>query len=188
MMPETGDVELFSYAYDVSDKMESEEIMSLVAGANFDYIGFIFAETNEFEFIKKSKSIVFPEIRAITSYSTCCDYVRGNFVNSEERNQFNETVSLTNILEGLKKNERHVATYRREENGKISCKQLSYIWFDKAAQIILVSVATSPPPMNAIKSSLPKSKRPNSKPSKPMKPRAPSFRACRTTSGPRSMA
>jgi signal transduction histidine kinase len=59
-------------------------------------------------------------------------------VNSEERNQFNETVSLTNILEGLKKNERHVATYRREENGKISCKQLSYIWFDKAAQIILV--------------------------------------------------
>jgi hypothetical protein len=60
MMPETGDVELFSYAYDVSDKMESEEIMSLVAGANFDYIGFIFAETNEFEFIKKSKSIVFP--------------------------------------------------------------------------------------------------------------------------------
>ena len=137
VMPETGDVELFSYAYDVSDRMENEELMSLISGTDFDYLGFIFADTKQFEFVKKSDKIAFPEVRVITPYEECCQYVRKNFVNEEERNQFDSAVSLENILAGLAKNQRHVTTYRRNEKGKVSCKQLSYVWFDEAAKIIL---------------------------------------------------
>jgi PAS domain S-box-containing protein len=138
MSPETEDLELFSYAYDVSEKMETDEIMNHISKMDFDYIGLIFAENGRFEFIKKSPKILFPNLREIVAYDACLSYVKKNFVDAEERGQFDQATSLKNILAGLQANGHYVATYHRSENGKLLCKQLDYDWLDEASQIILV--------------------------------------------------
>ena len=138
MSPDTGDLESFSYAYDVSDKMEIDRIMGLIAAEEFDYIGLIFAETREFEFLKKSASITFPDERVRTDYDTCCWYVRSNFVAREEQEQFAQVASLEKVIAGLHEKGRYVSTYRRKENGRVLCKQLDYAWLDEQAKVILV--------------------------------------------------
>lgn len=138
MGPDTGDLELFSYAYDITRRKLNETIMNLISEETFDYIGLIFAETNQFEFVVKSPDILFPDLRQRTSYNECCDYVRRNFVNEDEREQFDSAVSLDNILAELLHKDRCAASYRRIENGQLLCKQLDYVWLDKENKIILV--------------------------------------------------
>jgi signal transduction histidine kinase/BarA-like signal transduction histidine kinase len=138
MMPETGDVELFSYAYDVTEKMENDELMTLISGTDFDYVGFIFPETQQFEFVKKGPQVHFSEPRVLNPYANWCSYVRENFITEEERESFDHAVNLPTILDYLKQNKVYVTSYRRNEKGKMTCKQLSYAWLDEAAQVILV--------------------------------------------------
>ena len=138
MSPETGDLECFTYAYDITEKIQSDEIMGRIADEEFDYIGLIFAEADQFEFIKKSPEILFPDVRQRTAYSKCCAYVRKNFVNEDECGPFDAAVDLKNILAGLETANKYVSTYRRTENSELYCKQLDYIWLDKTEKIILV--------------------------------------------------
>ena len=138
MMPETGDIELFSYAYNISERKMIDKVMGTISDVEFDYIGFIYAKTGQFEFIKRRNGILFPEIRQKTDYGVCCDYVRSHFVNQDECSQFDSSVSLDNILKGLKDNGRFTSTYRRTEENRLFCKQLDYVWFDQEAEIIIV--------------------------------------------------
>jgi len=139
MMPETGHLECFTYAYDISDKMMNDSIMSLIAEEAFDYIGLIFTKSQQFEFIKKSPHIRFPEVHQKMPYSTCCEYVCNNFVSTSETEVHRWVVSIDNIVEGIRKgNGRHVVTYFRQEGNKTLCKQLNYVWLDQKAGIILV--------------------------------------------------
>ena len=138
MMPFTGDLECFSYTYDVTEKVLGDEVMRLVSNVAFDYIGIIYAQSGSFEFLKKSPAIKFPEVRQKAGYEECCSYVRSNFVKDEEAEQFADATSLSNILRGLAAGGRHTSTYRRTEEGRLFCKQLDYVWLDKETQNILV--------------------------------------------------
>jgi len=135
--PLTGDIECFSYTYDITDKVQNEEIMDRIAATEFDYVGLIYSCVNLFEFLQKSDKITFPEAHVKTSYSECCAFVRGNFVADDELDQYDSAVSLQNILSGLKASGRWSSTYRRTENGKIYCKQIDYSWLDQDEGIIL---------------------------------------------------
>jgi len=139
MMPETGDLELFSYAYDITAHKLIENVMSRISEEAFDYIGLIYAATGQFECIKKSPSIVFTGERQKMPYRDCCEYVRKNFVNEDERAQFDASVALENILAGLEAAPRYTATYRREENGGLHCKQTDCVWLDRTAKVILIT-------------------------------------------------
>ena len=139
MMPETGDLECFTYAYDITEKMLNDSIMDTIANAAFDYIGLIFSRSDQFECLKKSPQIPFPETRQKVSYSERCDYVRRQFIAPDELAQHTSVVSIENILAGLQAGKgHHIVTYRRSENGRILCKQLDYLWFDQKSGIILV--------------------------------------------------
>jgi len=138
MMPETGDLECFTYAYDITDERENDAIMGLIANEEFDYIGLIFVNSNEFEFIKKSAAIRFPDTHQRVSYTDCCDYVRRSFISDDERERFNAAVAAENIVAGLGTSGKHVTTYRRTESGKLLCKQLDYVWVDRSNGIVLV--------------------------------------------------
>jgi PAS domain S-box-containing protein len=138
MSPETGDVELFTYTYDVTEKMENDEIMRKISGNDFDYIGLIFLQNNQFEFVQKNPKILFPGLREMTDYSLCCEYVRSNFINPNEKKQFDDVTDLANIIRGLKNEGHFVATYMRTEAGKILCKKLDYVWLDEDSKVILV--------------------------------------------------
>ena len=136
-VPVTGDIESFAYTYDVSEQILSEEVMKLIADSAFDYIGLIYVETGQFEFLKKSAGIAFPGLRELTDYEEYRDYVRSRFVDADELEQFDQASGLANIVEGLRRNGGHSSSYHRTENGRILCKQMNYIWMDRAAGVIL---------------------------------------------------
>ena len=139
MSPETGDLEAFTYAYDVTSKMETDQIIGLISEVQFDYIGLIYAETDEFEMIRKMSAVGYAEIRERTSYSRGCDYVSNTFVAAEDKAQYLSAVTVENILAGLHANGgRHSATYRRTENGRVLSKQMDYVWLDEPGKIILI--------------------------------------------------
>jgi len=135
--PLTGDVECFSYTYDITDKVRNEEIMTRIAATEFDYVGLIYARLNLFEFLQKSEPVRFPEAHVKTPYSECCRYVSENFIADEERRQFDAAVSLANITAGLESSGRWTSNYRRTENGRVYCKQIDYSWLDREDGIIL---------------------------------------------------
>lgn len=137
--PGNRDLECFTYAYDVSDKMETDEIMWLIASEAFDFIGLIYAADDAFEYVKKSPRVLFPEVRVRTPYSQCLAYVRQNFVDQDELPLYNASVSIAAITAGLRANGgRHAATYHRTEGGQVQYKQMDYVWLDEAAQILIV--------------------------------------------------
>lgn len=136
--PLTGDVECFSYTYDITDKMRSEEIMARIAATEFDYVGLLFAKAGQFEFLQKSKKITHLDARVKAPYSDCCDYVRSHFVPENERAEFDASFALDTILAGLEAGGRWSATYRRAEDGRVLCKQIDYTWLDREERILLV--------------------------------------------------
>jgi len=135
--PQTGDVECFSYTYDITDKIRGEEIMARIAATEFDYVGLIYLRTEVFELLQKADDIQFPEVHVKTPYADCCSYVIRNFVADNERRQFESAVSLAGITAGLEASGRWSAMYHRTENGKIFCKQIDYSWLDRTERIIL---------------------------------------------------
>jgi len=138
MSPETGNLEAFTYAYDVTGKMETDEIIGLISEEEFDYIEIIYADSDEFEFIRKSSAIQYIESGKRACYSQACDYVCRTFVGESERLQYEAAVSVKSIKEMLQKNGgRHTTTYLRTEDGKIRCKQVSYVWLEEPSNIIL---------------------------------------------------
>ena len=139
MRPETGDLELFSYAYNITERKQNEIIMNLISQRTFDYIGLIYVKTGLFEFFKRSVDIGFCKVGEKVKYKDYCDYVRTNFVSKEESSQFSFAVSLENILAWLEKQLHRAVTYRRTENGKLLCKQFDYTWLDRESGIILLT-------------------------------------------------
>jgi PAS domain S-box-containing protein len=138
MSPETGDLEAFTYAYDVTDKMETDDIIGLISEVQFDYIGLIYAETDEFELIKKAANITYGNVGERMRYSDACSYVGSEFLGEDERKQYWSAISLECILSGLESNGgRYTTTYHRNENGRVRSKQVDYIWLSKQEKIIL---------------------------------------------------
>jgi len=139
MMPETGDLECFTYAYDISGKMEIDYIMGMISDEEFDFIGLIYADTGEFEFVKKSSTITCAAVRERVQYSKVCEDTCGNFVKEEERAGYDAAMSLDRILEGLEVNNGHyTATFQLFEDERILCEQMDYAWLDRTGRIILV--------------------------------------------------
>ena len=135
---ETGDIEAVTHAINVTDEITNRQIIERVTGDVFDYIGLIYVNTGTFEFLAKNSKTLFPELHKKTDYINCCEYVKANFINEKEKEDFINAVSLKNVLDGLKQNGHHVSTYYRTENNRTLCKQLNYIWLDKKSEIIIV--------------------------------------------------
>lgn len=139
MSPETGDLESFTYAYDVTSKMQTDELIGLISEVEFDFIGLIYADTDTFELIKKKTGVDYADVRSRVCYSLACAHVSHKNVDAAERAAYEAAVDLDNILAGLRANGgRHTVIYRRNENGRVLCKQIHYVWLDSQANIILV--------------------------------------------------
>lgn len=136
--PVTGDVEAVTYALDINEKKKTADIINLITQGEFDYIGVIYLNTRSFEFFNKKSNIAYPAAHEIVSYDRCCEYVRANFVDAEERTQFDAAVNIDSIVAGLEKNGRYASSYRRTENGVVSRRQLQYSWLDKQCGEVLV--------------------------------------------------
>lgn len=137
IMPVSGDMEGFFYAYDITWQKQTDEVMDFIASIAFDYIGLIYANTNTFEFIRKSPDVAFGKLRTPLSYTEGLAYVRNHFVDDDEADRFYAATALPGILAGLEGHGTHTVSYLRREGGRLLCKQLHYSWLDRDAGIIL---------------------------------------------------
>jgi signal transduction histidine kinase/BarA-like signal transduction histidine kinase len=137
LAPDSGDVEAFSYAYDITARKLYESVMSLLSREHFDYIGLIHLRDKTFEFIEKSPDLPYAELRHLFAYDDCVNFVAKDFTNPEEEKRFRDTVALSVIAQGLQETEKFVSTYIYSKKGVFYSKQLNYVWLDEKKQTIL---------------------------------------------------
>ena len=138
MSPETNDLEMFSYTYDVTEYKLIELIMNLISIDAFDYIGMINAPKNTFELIKKADDITLLPIRVKIDCDELRQKVKEGYISQEELNRYDEVTSFEKVMKEMKKHDRYTATYLCNKNGKTLCKQLDFAWFDREDEVILV--------------------------------------------------
>jgi signal transduction histidine kinase len=136
--PDTGDIEIFTYTYDITRHKQNEEIMSRIAETEFDYIGILYALPRTFEFVRKDRRITYPKLHEKTDYELLRQYVRRKFVTPDEQAQFDKASNLEDILAALNTQGRHSTTYKRMENGRPVCVQLNFSWLEQESGSILV--------------------------------------------------
>jgi|GEM_PF-2170043 len=117
---------------------EYANIINKLTVNELDYIGIIYADENQFEFLAKADAITFPEVRHKTEYSICCDYVRKNFVSAEEREHFEQITDLGRIVAKLEAQGVFSESYIRTQDGNQTCQQLCYQWLDRESRQIMV--------------------------------------------------
>jgi len=117
---------------------EYANIINKLTVNELDYIGIIYADENQFEFLAKSDNIDFPDANIKTDYSACCSYVKENFIPESERKHFEEITDIKNIVYNLESQGVHTESYIRITNGVQSCHQLCYQWLEQSSHQIMV--------------------------------------------------
>ncbi|MCI2050052.1 MAG: ATP-binding protein [Lachnospiraceae bacterium] len=140
-VPETGELELFSYAYDITERKMNDTMMQLIAAKYFEYICLISIPDSSVKFLIETGADTCFDKGVKIPYEEYCEYMRSNHIGQERLRAFNEAVSLENIAEGLKAGEKYTATYMWLEQGKVRCRKMDYSWYDREAGIVLAAAA-----------------------------------------------
>lgn len=138
MRPETNDLEMFSYAHDVTETKLLEAIMSRVFGNTFDYISIIDARKRTFELIRKARDIQLAEERVKISFDELRKNVIEKHITAEELQRYRNATDLDHIIEMLKRTGQYTTTYLIHKNGKVLCKQIDCLWLDEPNDQILI--------------------------------------------------
>lgn len=117
---------------------EYANVISKLTVNELNYIGIIYADTNQFEFLAKSENIKFPDVRQKTDYDACCKYVSDNFISEDERKHFKAITNLDVILSKLETLGKFSQSYIRTQDDGKTCHQLSYQWLDDTSRQILI--------------------------------------------------
>jgi signal transduction histidine kinase/PAS domain-containing protein/ActR/RegA family two-component response regulator len=136
--PETGDVELFSYAYDITEKMLLETVMNRIAQDAIDLIALINVKNNTIELVRKAPKIVYPEIHQIVDFDDYRTYACKKYLRDEEQRFIFKMTSMDHVLKLMNSKREHTVTFQAEEKCKIRCKQLDLMWFDPNHTTVLL--------------------------------------------------
>ena len=138
MRPETNDLELFSYAYDITENKLLETMMELISGHAFDYIGIIDVPKDTFELIRKADDITLTEAREKITYEQLRTRIKKIYISADELQRYENATSLDHILQQMKENNQYTTTYLIEKNERTLCKQIDCLWLDQPNGQILV--------------------------------------------------
>lgn len=137
MEPATGNLELFSYAYDITRRMRNENISKIIFENTFNSIALIHVREKTLDLIRKSPNAVFTNMPQNMGYDEFVALIKRTFILSEEMRDFSELTLIARIVEGLRENGSYIATYRCTSDKRMKCMQINYTWFDEAAEVIL---------------------------------------------------
>lgn len=137
MEPGTGNLELFSYAYDISRRMRNDTISRIIFENSFNSIALIHTNEKTLDLVRISADAVFADIPQHMGYDEFVNIVKRTFILSDEMKKFSELILIDRIVEGIRKNGSYNAMYRCTSDSGMKCMQISYTWFDEAAGIVL---------------------------------------------------
>lgn len=138
MEPVSGNLELFSYAYDITERMITETIMNVVSQKKFDYIGIMDLQSQKLELFAKSHDVEMVNVRGKIEYEKCREYVRKHYQISEDDQYIYDNTDLNKIEKNLNEKGYHTMTYRRKNGDRIECKQIDYLWLNSAIRLAII--------------------------------------------------
>jgi len=137
--PESGDVEGVTYAVDINEQRKSELVTSRVAEQEFEYIGILYLQTEEVEFVRKKAHVQYPEIGQKIPYSARRHFVQEHFISPPEEDSYTRATDLAQIKSELAANGTYTLSYLQTDDiGRRTCQQVRYSWLDEAHRIVLV--------------------------------------------------
>jgi signal transduction histidine kinase/PAS domain-containing protein len=129
-LPNTNDVEVFIYTYDVTEQMQLEAIMNLLSKMKFDFIGLLHEKTGMFELVKKSADVNLMDVHKLENYTTVINNMEATFLDGD--------ADIDTVLSELHKHNQYTTSYLLNKNGTMFCKQIDYFWLDKHNNEILM--------------------------------------------------
>jgi len=138
MEPVSGNLELFSYAYDITERMITETIMNVVSQKKFDYIGVMDFQSQMLELYAKSPDVKILPVRGKIAYKKCKEYVREHYEILDDDQYLYDNTNLTIIEKHMSEKGYHTFTYRRRNGNRTECKQIDYLWLNSALRLAIV--------------------------------------------------
>lgn len=136
--PATGDVEMFAYAYDITERMMIETVMNMISQYGIDFIGMINIHANTFELLRKAPCIKYPQIHQKVDFDAYRRYACAHYLEGVEQTYSYQMTDIDHIIKLLNSNRSHTVTFLTKENGKTLCKQLDLMWFDAEKTTVLI--------------------------------------------------
>lgn len=143
--PTSGDVELFSYAYDITERMLMETVMKMISQYGLDFVGLINVKANTFELLLKSDQVQYPAVHQKVDFDTYRNYACTHYLTGMDKEHILQMTRVDHIIRLLNMPLSHTVTFLTKEEGKTYCKQLDIVWLDeKKTNILLVRTDVTP--------------------------------------------
>lgn len=136
--PLSGEVEMFAYAYDITEKKMIETVMNMVSQYGIDFIGTINVHNNTIEFLRKAPYLKFPQIHQKINFDDYRKYAISHNLKDTEMDYTYEVTDIKHIIRLLETPVSHTVTFLLNEDGRTHCKQLDLMWFDPDKTTILI--------------------------------------------------
>ena len=136
--PGSGDIEMFAYAYDITERMMIETVMNMISQYGIDFIGMININHNTFELLRKAPCIKFPEIHQKVDFDEYRKYACEQNLKGMEKIYTYAMTDTKHIIKLLNSKRSHTVTFSMQENGRTLSKQLDLMWFDPEKTTVLI--------------------------------------------------
>lgn len=137
--PESGDIYLYEYCYDINNQKMLEEIVA--AAVNFDYerFGRVNLENNQIIMLHHVTDSANCHIEMVDYDKVSTEYGKA-IVYEVDRDEFLRQISLPNIRKELKDKDSFSFTHRTlDENGIIRFKKTQFSYYDRSKKICLMT-------------------------------------------------
>lgn len=130
--PETGDVECFTYTYDITDKTLEEQVFSRLPMLGFDVVGLLYVKTHACRYFRIKMMRPGSLYEHLEDYYASIGEDIAKIVLPDQRDYVREGLKIETITAKLETDETHPFTYSMiNREGKILQKLLQFSWLDE---------------------------------------------------------
>ena len=136
--PKTRDIEAVTYALNVTDRKNEENIVSRISEEKFDHIGLINPSSRTYELLRKNWKFGKMEPNQKKDYDLVVKDIADHFVVPEDRELFLKNTGLDKLAAAMGKDNNYTFVFRcLDEEGKVSRKRVEYVWMDESKNILI---------------------------------------------------
>ena len=137
--PESGNVYLFQYWYDIDDEKMRELMYKSVATGSYDFVACIDGVTKRFEVISRAGMNYHMPPQSGSDADEVTHSLYSECIVPEERDAVIENSTIENVNRHLSQNERYVFTYRiTKPDGELRYKRVTQYYIDPLRKIIVM--------------------------------------------------
>lgn len=137
--PESGNICLFQYWYDIDDEKMRELMYKSVATGSYDFVARIDGVTKRFEVISRTGMNFHMPPQSGADADEVTHSLYSDCVVPEDREEVIESSTIANVNRHLSENKRYVFTYRiKRPDGELRYKRVTQYYIDPERKIIVM--------------------------------------------------